>query len=73
MPLAAFDIWDCNIIHFIAVGHPVIDVDCMKLVQMSSDNLPIPPLVVEHHVTMFTYNQGAMQLFIECYYFDVVA
>jgi hypothetical protein len=31
---------------------------------MYSDNLPMPPLVVEHHVTMFAYNQGAMQLVI---------
>ena len=73
MRLRTLNFGDCNVIHFRAVGHPVIDVDCMKLIKMSSYNLPIPPLVVEQHVTMFTYNKGAMQLVIEGYKFNVVA
>ena len=63
--LATFHFRDCNVIHFSAVGNTIIDVDCMKLIKMSSYTLPILPLVVEQHVTMFTYNYGAMQLFIE--------
>ncbi len=63
MPVCKLNFRDCNVIQLSAVGQLVIvlsytrfDVDCMKLVEMSSYNLSIPPLVVEQHVTMFTYN-----------------